>query len=165
MENPPIAPDDPERDPSDDPELRRYLDTVVHLSADRHSRGPDAFIGALDDLITEFEGLRKYRSERVLRERFEAFAKKRFELVDDSSEYALAADEVLVLSLALGASARLAVPALKHATVALSEVLAADGAAAMFGQLLKRLQRLAREHQDRELEAWVDGVARALPGD
>jgi hypothetical protein len=149
----------------DDPELRRYLDTVVQLSAERHLRGPEAFIGSIAELNHELEGLRKYRSERVLGERFESFAKRRFALVDDPSEYALAGDEVLVLSLALGAAAPLAVPAMKLAVQALSGALATEGVPAIFGQLLKRLQKLAREHGDRELGAWVDGVARALPGD
>ena len=69
------------------------------------------------------------------------------------------------LGLVLGASAPLAVPAMKHAVVTLSGALASDGATAMFGQLLKRLQRLAREHGDQELAAWVTDIARALPGD
>lgn len=150
---------------SDDPELSRYLDAVVQLSADRHVLGPEAFLASIEALGHQLEGLRKYRSARVLGERFESFAKKRFALVDDSSEYALAGDEVLVLSLALGAAAPLAVPAMKHAVQTLSGTLTAEGATTMFGQLLKRLQRLAREHDDRELLAWVDGVARVLPDD
>ena len=70
-----------------------------------------------------------------------------------------------MLSLVLGTSAPLAVPAMKHAVVTLSGALASDGATAMFGQLLKRLQRLARDHGDQELAAWVTDIARALPGD
>lgn len=150
---------------SDDPELRRFLDAVVELSADRQRLGPEAFLARVEALAGPLEALRKYRSARVLTERFESFAKQRFGLIDDSSEYALAGDEVLVLSLVLGAAAPLAVPALQHAVHALAGALTAEGAAAVFGQLLKRLQRLAREHDDRELSAWVDGVARALPGD
>jgi len=150
---------------SDDPELRQFLDAVVELSADRHAQGPDAFIGRLEGLAGELASLRKYRTDRALVERFEAFAKKRFALVDEPSENALAGDEVLVLSLVLGTAAGLAVPAMKHAVLTLSGVLASEGAAAMFGQLLKRLQRLAREHEDKELAAWVADIARALPGD
>jgi hypothetical protein len=149
----------------DDPELRRFLDGVVELSADRHAQGPDSFLGRVEELARELEGLRKYRADRVLVERFEAFAKKRFELVDEPGEYALAGDEVLVLSVVLGAAAPLAVPAMKHAVITLSRALAAEGAPTVFGQLLKRLQRLGREHEDEALKAWVADVARALPGD
>ena len=149
----------------DDPELRRFLDAVVELSADRHAEGPEAFIARLEGLAGDLAGLRKYRTDRALIERFEAFAKKRFALVDDASEYALAGDEVLVLSLVLGTAAPLAVPAMKHAVLALSGALAGEGTPALFGQLLKRLQRVAREHDDKELAAWVADVARALPGD
>ncbi|HWO12791.1 MAG TPA: hypothetical protein VNN80_25005 [Polyangiaceae bacterium] len=150
---------------SDDPELRRFLDAVVNLSAERHGRGPDAVIGSALELGHELEKLRKYRSDRVLCDRFEAFAKRRFALVDDPSECALAADEVLVLSLAAGDAAQLAVPAMQHAVRELSGALAEDGVPELFGQLLKRLQRLGRQHADRELLAWVEGVARALPGE
>jgi hypothetical protein len=150
---------------SDDPELRRFLDAVVTLSGERHGLGPDAFIGAVVELGHELDGLRKYRSDRVLRDRFEAFAKKRFALVDDASENAIAADEVLVLSLASGSAAVLTVPAMQHAVRELSGALRAEGVPTLFGQLLKRLQRLARQHGDRELGAWVDGVAGALPSE
>ena len=150
---------------SDDPELRRFLDAVVELSADRHAQGPDAFIGRLEEVASELAGLRKYRSDRVLVERFEAFAKKRFALVDEPSELALAGDEVLVLSLVLGSAAPLAVPAMKHAILTSSNALGAEGVPKLFGQLLKRLQRVAREHDDKELATWVADVARALPGD
>lgn len=150
---------------SDDPELRRFLDAVVELSATRHAQGPDAFIGRLEGLGVELASLRKYRTDRALVERFEAFAKKRFALVDEPSEYALAGDEVLVLSLVLGTAAPLAVPAMKHAVVTLSGALAGEGAPALFGQLLKRLRRVAREHDDAALAAWVADIARALPSD
>ena len=150
---------------SDDPELSHFLDALVQLSAERHLHGPEAFIESVSELNHEFEALRKYRSDRLLGERFESFAKKRFALVDDPSEYALAGDEVLVLSLALGAAAPLAVPAMKLAVHSLVGTLAAEGVPPIFGQLLKRLKKLAREHGDRELGAWVDGVAQALPGD
>jgi hypothetical protein len=150
---------------SDDPELRRFLDEVVELSADRHAQGPEAFIGRLEGLAGELASLRKYRTDRALVERFEDFAKKRLALVDEPSEYALAGDEVLVLSLALGTAAPLAVPAMKRAVLTLSEALTGEGVAAIFGQLLKRLQRLAREHDDKALAAWVAEIARALPSD
>lgn len=149
----------------DDPELRRFLDAVVELSADRHAQGPEAFIARLEGLGGELASLRRYRTDRALIERFEAFARKRFALVDEPSEYALAGDEVLVLSLVLGTAAPLAVPAMKHAISTLSGALAAEGAAALFGQLLKRVQRVAREHGDEELASWVAGIAHALPGD
>ena len=144
----------------DDPELRRFLDAVVELSADRHAEGPEAFIARLEGLAGDLAGLRKYRTDRALIERFEAFAKKRFALVDDASEYALAGDEV-----------RIEIPtgrlsdASRQAVLALSGALAGEGTPALFGQLLKRLQRVAREHDDKELAAWVADVARALPGD
>jgi hypothetical protein len=33
----------------------------------------------------------------------------------------------------------------------------------VFGQMLKRTRQLARQHGDRELSAWVQGVVNALP--
>ena len=151
--------------PDHDPDLARFFDAVVALSADRHSRGPESFLATLDDLEQTFRELRRYRTEKILRERLEAFVVRRFELVDDAEEYALACDETLVLSMALGDAAWLAVPALKRAVDRASHALTAPGVPPLFGQLLKRLRQLARKHADAELEAWVRGVASALPGD
>jgi len=138
---------------------------VVALSADRHTRGPEAFLSTLDDLELTFRDLRRYRTEKILRERLEAFVVSRFELVDEAEEYALACDETLVLSMALGEAAWLSVPALKRAVDRASHVLTAPGVPPLFGQLLKRLRQLAKNHADAELEAWVRAVASALPGD
>ena len=69
------------------------------------------------------------------------------------------------LLMALGDAAWLSAPALKRAVDRASHVLTAPGVAPLFGQLLKRLRQLARKHADAELEAWVRGVASALPGD
>jgi hypothetical protein len=152
--------------PSDhDPELSRFLDGVVALSADRHARGPEAHLTAVQELADEYTLLRKYRSERVLGDRFLAFTDKRFDLVDDPSEYALASDEVMVLSMLLGDDVPLAFPALKQALQRLSAVIGEEGVPAAFKQLLRRLRQLARQHHDAEIEAWVAGVIRALPGD
>jgi hypothetical protein len=54
---------------------------------------------------------------------------------------------------------------MKYAVLTLSGALAGEGTPAIFGQLLKRLQRLAREQDDHELASWVADIARALPGD
>jgi hypothetical protein len=148
-----------------DPELSRFLEQVVALSADRHARGPEAYLAAVHELADEFSALRKYRNERVLAERFMAFTTKRFELVDEPSEYALAGDEVMVLSMLLGDDVSLAFPALKQALERLSGVLGEEGVPAVFKQLLRRLRQLARQYHDAELEAWVAGVIGALPGD
>lgn len=148
-----------------DPELSRFLDQVVALSADRHAKGPEAFLESVQELSGELSRLRKYRSERALGERLLAFADKRFDLVDDPSEYALASDEVMVLSMLLGDDAPLVFPALKQALQRLSAVLGEEGVPAAFKQLLRRLRQLARQHHDADLEAWVAGVIGALPGD
>jgi len=148
-----------------DPELSRFLDRVVALSADRHAQGPEAYLTAVQELADEYTSLRKYRNERVLGERFLAFTDKRFELVDDPSEYTLASDEVMVLSMLLGDDVHLAFPALKQALQRLSAVLGEDGVPTAFKQLLRRLRQLARQQHDAELEAWVAGVIGALPSE
>jgi hypothetical protein len=151
-------------DPAEhDPKLCRFLDDVVDLSARRHSRGPDDFLSALGELADAFRDLRRYRTDQVLARRIEAFVRKRFELVDDASEYALAWDEVVVLTMALESSAPLVLPSLKEAIERLSSRLGEDGVPAVFGQMLKRTRQLARQHGDGELAAWVQGVVNALP--
>ncbi len=145
--------------------LHRFLDRVVELASVRHARGPEAFLAASGELAEEFRLLRKYRTDRILTERLEAFADKRFDLVDEASEYALASDDVLILSMALGDAANLALPALKRAVQRASSVLTEEGMPKAFGQLLRRARQLARQHGDSELEAWVAGVIGALPGD
>jgi hypothetical protein len=93
-----------------------------------------------------------------------AFAKKRFELVDDESEYAAVGREVLSLALVAEASPELLVPVLQQSVRASSDVLAAEGMPRVFGQLLRRLRELARRSGDKEAEAWVAGVIANLPG-
>ena len=158
----------PDSEPSEtehDPELSRFLDRVVELSAERHVHGPDALLADLGALGEEYRALARYRTDAVLARRFESFAEKRFGLVDDGAEYALAGDEVVLLSMALGEAAPLAFGALKRTLIRLSSVLGEEGVPAAFGQVLKRLRHLARQHGDTELEAWVRGVIDALPGD
>src|SRR5688572_30592723 len=106
-----------------DPELAHFLDAVAALGAERLTLGPDAFLGALERLQSSFGELRRYRTERSLTQRLEAFADWRFDLVDEAEEYALACDEVVVLSMALGDASALAVPALKRAVDRASHVL------------------------------------------
>lgn len=148
-----------------DPELARFLETVVELSARRHNRGPDEFLVLLEGLGETFRGLRKYRTDRALTTGFDAFARKRFDLVDEPSEYPFAWDELMVLALGLGDAARLVFPALKHMIELMSERLGEQGVPTLFGQMLKRTRQLARQHGDEELGAWVQGVVGALPGD
>lgn len=148
-----------------DPELSGFLDAVVELSAERHQRGPDAFLAALERLEREFRALSQYRTARAIEQRLTRFAEKRFQLIDEPEEYALAGGEVLVLSMALGDAAQLAVPALQRALVRLSGVLTEADVPATFGQILRRLRQLARQHGDDELEAWVRGVINALPSE
>ena len=148
---------------SHDPELARLLDALVDLAAERPRLGPDAFLSGLEELQAQFQRLLPYRTERALTQRLSAFVRRRFELVDDESEYALAAEEVMLLSSALGGSAKLVFPALKASLELLSGELTADGVPALFGKLLKHTQRLARQHGDAELESWVRGVINALP--
>jgi hypothetical protein len=151
--------------PDHDPELSRFLEGVLELSAERHQRGPDAFLAALEGLADDFRALRLYRSEKSLEQRLESFVEKRFQLIDEPGEYALAGDEVLVLSMSLGSSEPISVPAVKRALVRLSAVLVEEGVPSVFGQLLKRLRQLARQHHDAELTAWVRGVVNALPSE
>jgi hypothetical protein len=148
-----------------DPELSRFLEAVVDLSARRHNRGPDEFLALLEGLGETLRGLRKYRTDKTLTQSFDAFARKRYDLVDEPSEYSLAWDEVMVLTLALGDSAPLVFPALKQAIELMSMRLSEEGVPALFGQMLKRTRQLARQHGDKQLGAWVQGVIGALPGD
>jgi hypothetical protein len=148
---------------SHDPELARLLDVLVDLAAQRSGLGPDGFLAGLEGLQAQFQRLLQYRTERALTQRLSAFARRRFELVDDETEYALATEEVMLLSSALGGSAPLAFPALKASLELLSAALTEDGVPALFGKLLKYTQRLARQHGDSELEGWVRGVVSALP--
>jgi hypothetical protein len=148
-----------------DPELSRFFDSVVALSSDRHAQGPDALLAAVEELAEEFRRLRKYRTDRIVGERLTEFAEKRFDLVDDASEYSLASAEVMLLAMVLGEHASLAFPALKRVVHRLSDVLAEEGVPVAFAQVLRRLRQLARQHADTELEAWVAGVIGALPSD
>lgn len=150
---------------SHDPELAQFLDAVVDLASARHGLGPEAFLSALEDRAEQFRRLLPYRTERALVQRLSAFARKRFELIDDASEYALASAEVMLLSTALGSSAKLAFPALKETLELLSGRLGEEGVPALFGKLLKHTRQLARQHGDTELEGWVQGVVKALPDD
>jgi hypothetical protein len=150
---------------SHDPELSRFLDAIVDLAAARRGLGPDAFLAELDERAEQFRRLRPYRTERALSQRLSAFARKRFELVDDASEYSIAGEEVMLLSTALQSSAPLAFPALKETIELLSGRLGEEGVPALFGKLLKHTRQLARQHGDAELVAWVRGVVGALPPD
>lgn len=131
----------------------------------RHARGPDAFLEQVGELAAELSQLRRYRTDRALSSRLETYAARRLDLVDEAGEYALAVDEVLVLSIVLSDAAELVVPALKRSLSILSGVLSEQGTAELFGQLLKRLRDIARASGDAELKAWVAGVVNALPGD
>ena len=162
--SPMTAPDDPSSS-AHDPELSKFLRGVEELSAVRHARGPDAFLHQVDTLGAELQALRKYRSDRVLSTRFEEYAAHRFALVDDASEYALAADEVLVLSIVSAEAPELVTRALQRSVSILSGVLIEEGVPALFGQLLKRLRDIARSTGDPALEHWLEGVVNALPGD
>lgn len=150
-------------DSDHDPELAQFFEQVTRLSAERQATGPEAFFERVNELTAQFTELRKYRSERTLLSRLEAFAAHRFELVDDPSEYALATDELMVLSMVLAESAELVVPALKRGVVILSGVLREEGVPRLFAQLLKRLRELGRQSGDAELASWVEGVVSALP--
>jgi len=135
------------------------------LAGERHRLGPDGFLAGLDDLAEQFRRLLPYRTERALEQRLSAFARKRLSLVDDASEYEAATEEMMLLASALGSSAKLAFPALKATLELLSGTLREPGVPEQFGKLLKLTQRLARQHEDTELQAWVSGVVNALPGD
>jgi len=148
---------------SNDPELGRFFDALVDLAAARHQLGPEAFLAGLEEQAEQFRRLLPYRTERALVQRLSAFAQKRLELVDDASEYAIAIEEVMLLSTALESSAKLAFPALKATLEQLSGQLGEEGVPALFGKLLKLTRQLARQHGDKELEAWVQGVVNALP--
>jgi hypothetical protein len=150
-------------DSEHDPELAQFFEQVTLLSGERQGTGPEAFFERVNELTARFAELRKYRSERTLLSQLEGFAAHRFELVDDPSEYSLAADEVMVLSMVLAESAPLIIPALKRSVVILSGVLSENGVPQLFAQLLKRLRELGRQSGDAELASWVKGVVSALP--
>src|SRR5688572_33012215 len=97
-----------------DSEVAAFLERVVELSARRKTSGPSVFITEADALGVELERLRTSRSDADLSARFEAFADSRFALVDETHEYSLAADEVLVLSTVLSAHPELSTAALKR---------------------------------------------------
>lgn len=146
-----------------DPELAEFLEAVTDLSAARHALGPESFLEQLTEREVAFQALRKYRSDRTLSTRFEDFVKRRFDLVDEAAEYALAMDEVQVLSLVLDGARSLVIPALKHAIIISSGLLLEEGVPKLFGQLLKRLRVLARSENDPDLTAWVQGAIANLP--
>lgn len=148
-----------------DPELSKLLRSVEELSAVRNAQGPDAFLDQVHTLAAELQTLRKYRSDRALSARLEEYAAHRFALVDDASEYALAADEVLVLSIVSAEAPELVTRALQRSVSILSGVLIEEGVPALFGQLLKRLREIARSTGDPGLKFWLDGVVNALPSD
>ena len=148
-----------------DPELARFLDAVVDLSARRQSGGPDEFLAALAGLTETFRILARYRTDVALAQRLGDFVRKRFDLADDPSEYALAWEEVMVLALALDTAVPLVFPALKRTIEWLSARLGEQDVPPLFGQMLKHTRRLARQHGDAELAAWVQAVVDALPGD
>lgn len=158
------SPEDPSGG-AHDPELSKLLRGVEELSAVRHARGPDVFLDQVGTLAAELQALRKYRSDRALSARLEEYSAHRFSLVDDPSEYALAADEVLVLSIVLADSPELVTRALQRSVSILSGALREEGVPALFGQLLKRLRDIARKTGDPGLKFWLDGVVNALPGD
>jgi hypothetical protein len=112
-----------------------------------------------------FQALRRYRSDRALVTRFEDFVQRRFDLVDEAAEYALAMDEVKVLSLVLDGARSLVIPALKRAIIISSGLLLEEGVPILFGQLLKRLRVLAKSENDPDLTAWVQGAIANLPDD
>jgi hypothetical protein len=161
----PLEPGEAPGSSTHDPELSRFLERVIELSALRQTSGPDAFLSVLDQLGAQFRELRKYRKDGALGPSLQAFAARRFELVDEASEYALAADEVLVLSMVLADAATLIVPSLQRSVMILSGVLAEAGVPRLFGQLLKRLRELSRQTGDAELKAWLASVVKALPSD
>lgn len=146
-----------------DPELAHWLQAVVDFAA-LGPGDPDVMLERVEDLAGLFAELRKYRQEQVLREALLGFARKRFELVDEASEYAAAGREVFSLALVAEAAPELLMPVLRQSVVALSEQLGADGVPRVFGQLLKRLRELARRSGDIDSRAWADGVIANLPG-
>jgi hypothetical protein len=148
-----------------DPELAHFLDAVVDLSARRYSQGPDEFLAAIEGLAEDFRGLARYRTDAALAQRLEQFVRKRFDLVDDPSEYELAWEEVMVLALALESAVPLVFPALKRLIERISALLGEEGIPPLFGRMLQRTRQLARLHGDAELAAWVQGVVNALPSD
>lgn len=149
--------------PPDDLRLEHFLDRVLNLSQTQRSSGPDAFLAEVDVLRAELTSLQQSHSEEVLRGSFEAFAQHRFELVDSGEEYATAAEEILVLSMVAAEAPTLCIRALQQGVVALSSVLAEEGVVEQFGKLLRRLRQVARQTRDAELQAWLAGVAAALP--
>jgi hypothetical protein len=148
-----------------DPELSRILDRVTLLGMERLGLGPDSFLERASELQAEFTALARYRADALLSSRLEQFVQHRFDLVDDASEYALAAHEAFILSLVLDGQRRLVVPALRRAILLASGHLLEEGMPQLFGQLLKRLRTFARTENDPDLKAWVDGVVRSLPAE
>jgi hypothetical protein len=146
-----------------DPGLARLFADVAELAAAREALGAEAFLERLGSLRLRFGELCENRPDTELKAELEDFAKHRFDLVDEPGEYADATSEVLSLSLVAADAPELVVRALQDSVVRLSAVLGIEGVPQLFAQLLKRLRELARQHQNLELRAWVDGVVAALP--
>ena len=146
-----------------DPELSSFLDAVIELAASQGVVGPRVFLQEVSRLSGHFESLAKYRTDAVLRDRLERFARRRLSLVDEAHEYQDAGNELLMLSMVLVNRPDLAAPPLQAAIVDLTEALSTEGVPGVFGKLLKRLQGLARSSADPELRHWVEGVIASLP--
>lgn len=148
-----------------DQDVATLLDRVVELSAHQSGADPEGFLAEVDKLKSDFQEIAGSREEVELRAHFEDFARHRFKLVDAGSEYALAADEMLVLSMVVADAPESCTRALQDSIVTLSGVLLEPGVPPKFTQLLKRVRQIARQTGSSDLRAWVDGVIAALPSD
>lgn len=158
-----MSPSSPE--PEFDQGVATLLDRVVELSARQSGTDPESFLAEVEKLKTDFRAIVGSRDEVELRAHFEDFARHRFTLVDDGSEYALAAEEVLVLSMVVSDAPESCTRALQESIITLSGVLLEPGVPPKFTQLLRRVRQIARQTGSSELRAWVDGVVAALPAD
>jgi hypothetical protein len=146
-----------------DAELARVLEGVVALAGTDERAAPEDFLMRAQALEQELDQLVRYRSRAALERNLLAFARHRFELIDQAHEYAEVGHELLVLAIVLGQHAYAGVPALKHGVQELTHAFVEDHVAATFGKLLKRLQVIGRAEKDEELIGWVRAVAHALP--
>ena len=151
-----------------DPELARLLSEVNDLAATSSREAaldPDATWQRISSLRERFAAVRANIPEVELIARLNDYAGHRFDLVDDTSEYVAAGQEVLTLSQVLADAPLVVAPALQQTLVRLTSLLSEPEVPQLFGRLLRRLRELGRQSGDPELKAWVEGVISALPSE
>jgi len=142
-------------------QLEEAFSQTLALAGAQGELAPEQLVQRLDSIGRSIQELEL--SEARACELARSFAERRLRLIDDRSEYRVAGNEMLMLSMALLHHEEAASEVLKLTLLELSNDLSAPGAAVIFGRLLKRLQGLARKRRDTGLLFWVEAIASALP--